>query len=163
MEMENLDSFVDYICQEVEPEGCTSIGKVFNHSQVISKDGLVKNNIGVKLNFFNIDAELISSHTLKFTNGSLSQKVRSEFKRINGKELENKFAASRATIIDIMEKDLTNKVTELERKRELIAEYGRTNPMVSELTETDTVKPPIGGGKKKPLISPVVSQIKFDM
>lgn len=116
-----MQSFKDYIIQEFNVDGTTSILFRFTHSLTVKIDRKTKkplNNhtITTQVQFYDRDLSLLRRETLKFVNNVLSKKDSERLVNIAPKELENRFNFARKEIVQEIQREYIDKINEINEK-----------------------------------------------
>ena len=100
-----MRAFKDYLNDEYQVQGSTSIRYVFTHSLTSKLDKksnqlLNKHTITVNIQFYDEDMNLLKKASLKFVNNDLPPKAKKSLVNIAPDELINRFNAAKGEIVN---------------------------------------------------------------
>ena len=96
----------------------------------LSKVPITNNIITIKIDSYDANHNLISSHSEKFIDGHITRTDKNKLTNISPAELNNKFGAAKSNIVQVINSDYNNKLKDIQDKINEINAYCKSNGII---------------------------------
>ena len=142
-----MESFKDYLIQEFNVDGTTSISFKFTHNMTSKFDkqtteSYIIHNITVNIGFYDKNLVLLKKESIKFSNNILAKKDSKRLVKIAPKELENRFNSARREIVKSIQDDYLSKIADFDEKLSSLRLYEDIGTPDHDVIQSKFIFPP---------------------